>query len=143
MIFMKMSRLKSHIKITENNINDTDPYLAERWEDMTLNKLKNVISLKYKEGGNTYGVAFYIRTLYQAWKISVKDKKPFKNPYTRKDFTEDDKVDIMNAVTLLYPTIQRPRFGEGRKDIVFNFVDIPNGIMSINFNYIYCIIVLI
>ena len=124
-------------EITENNINDTDPYLAERWEDMTLNKLKNVISLKYKEGGNTYGVAFYIRTLYQAWKISVKDKKPFKNPYTRKDFTEDDKVDIMNAVTLLYPTIQRPRFGEGRKDIVFNFVDIPNGIMSINFNYIF------
>jgi hypothetical protein len=37
----------------------------------------------------------------------------------------------------LYPTIQRPRFGEGRKDIVFNFVDIPNGIMSINFNYIF------
>ena len=124
-------------EITENNINDMDPYLAEKWEDITLNKLKNVISLKYKEGGNTYGTAFYIRTLYQAWKISVKDKKPFKNPYTRKDFTEDDKVDIMNAVTLLYPTIQRPRFGEGRKDIVFNFVDIPNGIMSINFNYIF------
>jgi hypothetical protein len=95
-------------EITENNINDMDPYLAEKWEDITLNKLKNVISLKYKEGGNTYGTAFYIRTLYQAWKISVKDKKPFKNPYTRKDFTEDDKVDIMNAVTLLYPTIQRP-----------------------------------
>lgn len=124
-------------EIKSNNINDMDPYLAEKWEDIPLNKLKNVISLKYTEGGKTFGTAFYIRTLYQAWKNSVKDKKPFKNPYTRKNFTDNDKVDIMNAIILLYPTIQRPKFGEGRKDIAFNFVYIPNGIISINFNYIF------
>ena len=112
--------------ITENNINDTDPYLAEKWEDMSLNKLKNVISLRYKEGDNTYGVAFYIRTLYQAWDHSVKYHKPFRNPYTRKDFTEKDKEDIMNAIILMYPGIQRPKMSTGRKDISLNFLYINN-----------------
>jgi hypothetical protein len=112
--------------ITENNINDMDPYLAEKWEDMSLNKLKNVISLRYKEGDNTYGVAFYIRTLYQAWDHSVKYHKPFRNPYTRKDFTEKDKEDIMNAIILMYPGIQRPKMSTGRKDISLNFLYINN-----------------
>jgi len=112
--------------ITENNINDMDPYLAEKWEDMSLNKLKNVISLKYKEGDNTYGTAFYIRTLYQAWEHSVKYHKPFRNPYTRKDFTDNDKEDIMNAIILMYPGIQRPKMSTGRKDISLNFLYINN-----------------
>ena len=111
-------------EITNNNINDMDPYLAEKWEDMSLNKLKNVISLRYKEGKNTYGTAFYIRTLYQAWDHSVKYNKPFRNPYTRKDFTEKDKEEIMNAIILMYPGIQRPKISVGRKDIYLKFLHI-------------------
>ena len=121
--------------ITENNINDMDPYLAEKWEDMSLNKLKNVISLKYKEGDNTYGTAFYIRTLYQAWEHSVKYHKPFRNPYTRKDFTDNDKEDIMNAIILMYPGIQRPKVAIGRRDISLSSLHINNTIV-ISFKYI-------
>jgi hypothetical protein len=121
--------------ITENNINDMDPYLAEKWEDMSLNKLKNVISLKYKEGDNTYGTAFYIRTLYQAWEHSVKYHKPFRNPYTRKDFTDNDKEDIMNAIILMYPGIQRPKVATGRRDISLSSLHINNTIV-ISFKYI-------
>jgi len=121
--------------ITENNINDMDPYLAEKWEDMSLNKLKNVISLRYKEGDNTYGTAFYIRTLYQAWEHSVKYHKPFRNPYTRKDFTDNDKEDIMNAIILMYPGIQRPKVATGRRDISLSSLHINNTIV-ISFKYI-------
>ena len=121
--------------ITENNINDMDPYLAEKWEDMSLNKLKNVISLKYKEGDNTYGTAFYIRTLYQAWEHSVKYHKPFRNPYTRKDFTDNDKEDIMNAIILMYPGIQRPKVATGRRDISLSSLHIFDTIV-ISFKYI-------
>jgi len=126
-------------EITENNINDTDPYLAESWEDMSLNKLKNVISLKYKEGGNTYSVAFYIRTLYQAWRNAIKDRADFKNPYTRKEFTENDKEDIMNAMTLLYPKIQRPKLGEGRRDISIDVSPSFNGTRAVTFKFQYII----
>jgi len=104
-------------EITQNNINDMDPYLAERWEDMPLEKLRNVISIKHTEGTNTYGVAFYIRTLYQAWRNSVIYNKPFKNPYTRKEFTDNDKYDIMDAMEILYPNITLPKYN-GRNDII-------------------------
>jgi hypothetical protein len=105
-------------EITENNINEMDPYLAERWEDMPLKKLRNVISIKHNEGSNTYRVAFYIRTLYQAWNKAVKDSKPFKNPYTRKNFTEDDKVYILRSIKKLYPNIEKPKIANGRSDII-------------------------
>ena len=114
-------------EITENNINDMDPYLAERWEDMPIEKLRNVISIKHTEGTNTYGVAFYIRTLYQAWRNSVKDNKPFKNPYTRKAFTDNDKEYILNSMKLLYPNIETPKIGDGRSDII---VDITNSYIN-------------
>lgn len=105
-------------EITENNINEMDPYLAERWEDMPLKKLRNVISIKHKEGPNTYRVAFYIRTLYQAWNNAVKDSKPFKNPYTRNNFTDDDKVHILRSIKILYPNIEKPKIANGRSDII-------------------------
>jgi hypothetical protein len=123
--------------IKENNINDTDPYLAEKWEDMPLSKLRNIIFLTYKEGRNTYSVAFYTRTLYQAWRNSVKNNTPFKNPYTRKNFTLNDKEDIMNAITFLYPDIKVPKGGEGRPDISFQIEGINYGIARLIFNYIY------
>jgi hypothetical protein len=123
--------------IKENNINDTDPYLAEKWEDMPLSKLRNIIFLRYNEGGNTYSVAFYTRTLYQAWRNSVKNNTPFKNPYTRKNFTLNDKEDIMNAITFLYPDIKAPKGGEGRRDISFQIEGINYGVARLIFNYIY------
>ena len=123
--------------IKENNINDTDPYLAEKWEDMPLSKLRNIIFLRYNEGGNTFSVAFYTRTLYQAWRNSVKNNIPFKNPYTRKNFTLNDKEDIMNAITFLYPDIKAPKGGEGRPDISFQIEGINYGVARLIFNYIY------
>ena len=114
----RISKANLVAEITQNNINDMDPYLAERWEDMPLEKLRNVISIKHTEGTNTYGVAFYIRTLYQAWRNSVKDNKPFKNPYTRKEFTDNDKEYILNSMKLLYPNIETPKIGDGRSDII-------------------------
>ncbi len=114
----RISKANLVAEITQNNINDTDPYLAERWEDMPIEKLRNVISIKHTEGTNTYGVAFYIRTLYQAWRNSVKDNKPFKNPYTRKEFTDNDKEYILNSMKLLYPNIETPKIGDGRSDII-------------------------
>ncbi len=114
----KKTKAELVAEITENNINDMDPYLTERWEDMPLEKLRNVISIKHTEGRNTYGVAFYIRTLYQAWRNSVKDNTSFKNPYTRKAFTDNDKEYILNSMKLLYPNIKIPKIGDGRSDII-------------------------
>ena len=124
-------------EITKNNINETDPYLAEKWEDMPLKKLRNVISIKHKEGVNTYSVAFYIRTLYQAWNKAVKDSKPFKNPYTRENFTDNDKEYILRSIKILYPNIEKPKIDNGRSDIIVetrnNFYDDKS--ISYTFNY--------
>jgi hypothetical protein len=105
-------------EITENNINEMDPYLAERWEDMPLKKLRNVISIKHKEGANSYNVAFYVISLYKAWRNSIEDNKPFKNPYTRKNFTDDDKEYILRSIKILYPNIEKPKIANGRSDII-------------------------
>jgi len=114
-----------------------EPYLAEKWEDMPLKKLRNVISIKHKEGVNTYSVAFYIRTLYQAWNKAVKDSKPFKNPYTRENFTDDDKEYILRSIKILYPNIEKPKIDNGRSDIIVetrnNFYDDKS--ISYTFNY--------
>ena len=124
-------------EITENNINEMEPYLVEKWEDMPLKKLRNVISIKHKEGVNTYSVAFYIRTLYQAWNKAVKDSKPFKNPYTRENFTDDDKEYILRSIKILYPNIEKPKIDNGRSDIIVetrnNFYDDES--ISYTFNY--------
>ena len=134
----RISKANLVAEITQNNINDMDPYLAERWEDMPIEKLRNVISIKHTEGTNTYGVAFYIRTLYQAWRNSVKDNKPFKNPYTRKAFTDNDKEYILNSMKLLYPNIETPKIGDGRSDIIVetnNNDDEYEENMDYKFNY--------
>ncbi len=114
----KKTKAELVAEITANNINDMDPYLAERWEDMPLGKLRNVISIKHTEGANSYKVAFHVISLYKAWRISVKDNKPFKNPYTRKAFTENDKEYILNSMKILYPNIEIPKIGNGRSDII-------------------------
>ena len=104
---------------------------------MPLKKLRNVISIKHNEGSNTYRVAFYIRTLYQAWNKAVKDSKPFKNPYTRENFTDDDKEYILRSIKILYPNIEKPKIDNVRSDIIVetrnNFYDDES--ISYTFNY--------
>ena len=134
----KKTKAELVAEITANNINDMDPYLAERWEDMPLGKLRNVISIKHKEGANSYKVAFHVISLYKAWRISVKDNKPFKNPYTRKAFTENDKEYILNSMKILYPNIEIPKIGNGRSDIIVetnNNDDEYEENMDYKFNY--------
>lgn len=124
-------------KINDNNINDSDPYMVEEWKYMPLRKLKNVISIKYTDDKNkTFSYAFYVRTLYQAWRHSVKYNKPFINPYNRKLFTEQDKNDILNAMIVLYPGINRPVQGLGRTDISYKQILGEPHIMFIYFKYI-------
>lgn len=124
-------------EIKSNNINDIDPYTLEEWDNMSLRKLKNVIPIQYTDEKNkTYSYAFYIRTLYQAWRKAVIDKKPFINPYTRKLFSEDDKNAILKYMMVLYPNITIPKVGIGRNDILYVKILSEPDIMSIFFRYI-------
>ena len=134
-------------EITENNLNDSDPFSGEEWADMSLNKLKKVISITSVINGTTYRHAFYVRTLYQYWRVSEKslnNKVKFLNPYNRVPFTEDDKTAIMDAMITMYPRLERPRQGKGRQDISYNFytgtINLPYGMFynyaTFNFSYI-------
>jgi hypothetical protein len=134
-------------EITENNLNDSDPFSGEEWANMHLNKLKKVISITSVINGTTYRHAFYVRTLYQYWRVSEKsldNKVKFLNPYNRVPFTEDDKIAIMDAMITMYPRLERPTQGKGRQDISYNFYtgtnNRPGGMFysyaTFNFSYI-------
>lgn len=125
--------------ILENNLNDSDPFMGEEWADMPLNKLKNVISITSTINGTTYRHAFYVRTLYQLWRVSEKspDKKiKFLNPYNRVPFTEDDKKAIMDAMITMYPKLERPIAGKGRKDISYQLSTDGYSFCHFRFHYI-------
>lgn len=133
----RVSKAELLREISDNNVNDSDPYTLEEWSDMPLRKLKNVIYIKYTDNKNkTFSYAFYIRTLYQAWRIAVKNNKPFINPYTRKLFTQQNKTAILNDMMVLYPGINRPTAGLGRKDILYKKFLGEHNIMYIFFKYI-------
>ena len=124
--------------IIENNLNDSDPFMGEEWADMPLNKLKKVISITSTINGTTYRHAFYVRTLYQLWRVSEKspDKKvKFLNPYNRVPFTEDDKKAIMDAMITIYPKLERPIAGKGRKDISYQLA--TDGYRFVQFKFHY------
>jgi hypothetical protein len=127
--------------ILQNNMNDSD-LSGDEWKDMSVAKLKKVISIPSVINGKTYRHAFYVRTLYQYWRNSVKSNPnqriPFINPYNRAPFTEEDKETIMNAMLSLYPRLQRPTYGEGRRDISYHAEQEYNGISMI-FQYILII----
>ena len=124
--------------ILENNMNDTD-LSGDEWKDMTVNKLKKVISIPSVINGKIYRHAFYARTLYRYWRNSEKSHRlqriPFINPYNRVPFTEEDKETIMNAMLSMYPRLQRPTYGEGRRDISYHTIQEYNHV-SIVFQYI-------
>ena len=111
--------------ILQNNMNDTD-ISGDEWKDMPVAKLKKVISIPSVINGRTYRHAFYVKTLYQYWRNCVKSGQyqriPFVNPYNRAPFTEEDKETIMNAMLSMYPRLQRPTYGEGRRDISYHIV---------------------
>ena len=111
--------------ILRNNMNDTD-ISGDEWKDMPVAKLKKVISIPSVINGRTYRHAFYVKTLYQYWRNCVKSspyqRMPFVNPYNRAPFTEEDKETIMNAMLSMYPRLQRPTYGEGRRDISYHTV---------------------
>ena len=126
-------------EIIENNLNDSDPFMGDEWADMPLNKLKKVISITSTINGTTYRHAFYVRTLYQLWRVSEKslDKKvKFLNPYNRVPFTEDDKKAIMDAMITIYPTLERPIAGKGRKDISYQLATHGYSFAQFKFHYI-------
>jgi hypothetical protein len=125
--------------IIENNLNDSDPFMGEEWADMPLNKLKKVISITSTINGTTFRHAFYVRTLYQLWRVSEKspDKKvKFLNPYNRVPFTEDDKKAIMDAMITMYPKLERPIAGKGRKDISYQLATHGYSFAQFKFHYI-------
>ena len=97
--------------------------------------VRNIIIIK--DSANK-GTAFYVRTLYQYWRNAVKNGAQIVNPYNRRPFTEKDKDDIMIAMEKLYPTIKKPKAGEGRSDITMEivFVDNNRDKVYINFKYI-------
>ena len=124
--------------IIENNLNDSDPFMGEEWVDMPLNKLKKVISITSTINGTTFRHAFYVRTLYQLWRVSEKspDKKvKFLNPYNRVPFTEDDKKAIMDAMITMYPKLERPIAGKGRKDISYQLATHGYSFAQFKFHY--------
>ena len=115
--------------------NDSEPFLGDEWDDMPLSKLRNIIIIK--DSANK-GTAFYVRTLYQYWRNAVKNGAPFVNPYNRRQFTDNDKENIMIAMEKLYPTIKKPKQGEGRSDIKMeiSFFDNNRDKFYITFKYI-------
>ena len=127
--------------ILQNNMNDTD-LSGDEWKDMSVNKLKKVISIPSVINGKTYRHAFYARTLYLFWRNSVKspplERRPFINPYNRKPFTEEDKENIMSAMLSMYPRLQRPTYGEGRRDMSYHTLPEYNHITMV-FQYIHII----
>lgn len=124
--------------ILQNNENDSD-ISGDEWKDMSVAKLKKVISIPSVINGKTYRHAFYAKTLYQYWRNCEKSnpakKIPFVNPYNRAPFTEEDKETIMNAMLSMYPRLQRPTYGEGRRDISYHIVQ-DYRFMTIVFQYI-------
>lgn len=103
-------------------INDTDYYTLEKWEDMPLGKLRKVMVIPYEEDGKTYGIAYYVKSLYKAWYTSVKNKKDFVNPINKNPFTDKDKEDILECMKTIQPNLFAPKYGEsGRKDIVVRY----------------------
>ena len=111
--------------ILQNNMNNSD-LSGDEWKDMSVAKLKKVISIPSVINGRTYRHAFYVKTLYKYWRDCVKSnenqRRPFVNPYNRAPFTEEDKENIMNAMLSMYPRLERPTFGEGRRDISYHTV---------------------
>ena len=120
-------------------INDADFYTMDEWKDMSLRKLKNVIVIPYEENDKIYANAYYVKSLYKAWYLAIKDGKPFLNPSNRKPFTQQDKNKIIDVIQDLHPGLREPRYGAtgGRKDISVNYTNNYIDTYTIQISYIF------
>ena len=121
------------------SINDSDFYTMEEWKDMPLRKLKSVMVIPYKENNKTYANAYYVKSLYTAWYMAIKDNKPFLNPANRKEFSQEDKTKILEVMQNLYPGLRVPRYGStgGRSDVEVNYYNNYMGTYTIKIAYLY------
>jgi len=100
------------------DINEIDFYTQETWREMPLKKLLYVIKIPYTLNGKTYCNAYYSKSLYKAWNVSIKDKKPFINPITKIEFLEKDEASILENMRSMYIHIKKPTIHNQRGDLV-------------------------
>jgi len=79
-----------------NEINDADFITHTNWEDMPLSALRRVIKISYVNNNKRFCYAFDSKALYKLWKYNYDSYREFKNPYSQKEFTEED----MNAILI-------------------------------------------
>ena len=135
----ELARIMDAGKEYAGSINDADFYTMDEWTDMSLRKLKNVIVIPYEENGKIYANAYYVKSLYKAWYMAVKDTKPFLNPANRKEFKPEDKAKILEVIQDLYPGLRTPRYGTtgGRSDIVVSYTNDYMVTYAIKVHYTY------
>ncbi len=76
-------------------INEEDIITFDRWEDMSLSKLRYVIKISYIDNKKNFCHAFNAKALYKLWKVNHYNDEIFKNPFSQKPFTEEDKNTIL------------------------------------------------
>ena len=135
----ELARIMDAGKEYAGSINDADFYTMDEWTDMSLRKLKSVVVIPYEENGKTYANAYYVKSLYKAWYLAIKDQKPFLNPSNRKPFTQENKDKILEVIQDLHPGLKAPRYGSqgGRKDICVNYTNDYNNTYTIQVSYLY------
>jgi hypothetical protein len=135
----ELARIMDAGKEYAGSINDADFYTMDEWNDMSLRKLKSVIVIPYEENGKMYANAYYVKSLYKAWYMAVKDRIPFLNPANRKTFTEADKNKILEVIQDLHPGLKEPRYGTsgGRSDISVSYTHdyITSTYIKIHYQY--------
>ena len=135
----ELARIMDAGKEYAGSINDADFYTMDEWADMSLRKLKSVVVIPYEENGKTYANAYYVKSLYKAWYLAIKDQKPFLNPSNRKPFTQENKNKILEVIQDLHPGLKAPRYGSqgGRKDISVTYTNDYNNTHTIHVCYLY------
>ena len=135
----ELARIMDAGKEYAGSINDADFYTMDEWTDMSLRKLKSIVVIPYEENGKTYANAYYVKSLYKAWYLAIKDQKPFLNPSNRKPFTQENKNKILEVIQNLHPGLKAPRYGSqgGRKDISVNYTNDYNDTYTMQVSYLY------
>ena len=135
----ELARIMDAGKEYAGSINDADFYTMDKWADMSLRKLKSVVVIPYEENGKIYANAYYVKSLYKAWYLAIKDQKPFLNPSNRKEFKPEDKTKILEVIQDLYPGLRAPRYGTtgGRSDISITYTNDYMTTYFIKIHYTY------
>jgi len=78
-----------------NEINDADFITHNNWEDMPLSKLRRVIKISHTDNKKNFCYVFDSKELYKLWKYNYYSDREFKNPYSQKEFTEEEMNTIL------------------------------------------------